>query len=105
MILSMVSEGDLEDSVLDLVLAMLLVCWRVRERDSVVNQGASSCRDNNLFIMIIYNINNNNNSIITYLQGADTPHGQQRLPRYDGPGRDRATHLKKQQCCNMFAAG
>ena len=47
MILSMVSEGDLEDSVLDLVLAMLLVCWRVRERDSVVNQGASSCRDNN----------------------------------------------------------
>ena len=53
MILSMVSEGDLEDSVLDLVLAMLLVCWRVRERDSVVNQGASSCGDNNYFIIII----------------------------------------------------
>ena len=53
MILSMVSEGDLEDSVLDLVLAMLLVCWRVRERDSVVNQGASSCRDNSFIIIII----------------------------------------------------
>ena len=53
MILSMVSEGDLEDSVLDLVLAMLLVCWRVRERDSVVNQGASSCGDNSFIIIII----------------------------------------------------